>query len=295
VSLTLQPRPESPDDLEDGDPDAAEAPPRPLPLRRILTLTIGALLALALSWWLLEDPIAHVWYNARQHQRAANFLQPRKATAPGESLAVLQIPSINLNLTVVEGDRVDLLRGGPGHEPGTPLPGDIGNSIIVGHHKGWGGPFAHLGLLQTGAAIDVRLHGQSQVLLFTVTSVNKVGSADRRLLAKSDDRRLTLVTASGGRLSHDYLVVSAVSGNPGALAHPAAGVRAARAAPNRGSPLLNRDIATAFVRAALAVAVILLLRKRYRAGVVAIVATPLVLAALLSLTLGLDRTLPPLG
>jgi sortase A len=291
VSLTLQPDADSAA-APSEEPVASEAPPRPWPIRRILILTVGALLALLLAWWLLEDPIAHVWYNARQHQRAASFLQLRKATMPGQSLAVLQIPSINLDLTVVEGDRMDLLRGGPGHEPGTPLPGDVGNSIIVGHRKGWGGPFAHLGLLQTGAPVDVRLHGQSTVLLFTVTSVSKAGPNDRRLLAKSNDRRLTLVTAAGGRFSHDYLVVTAVSGNPGALGHRVGPVRAA---PNRGSPLLNRDIATAFIRAALAVAVILLLRKRYRAGVVAALATPLVLAALLSLTLGLDRILPPLG
>jgi LPXTG-site transpeptidase (sortase) family protein len=292
MSVTL-PESRSAGAPSESEPGASEAPPRPLPIRRAVILTVGVLLTLALAWWLVEDPIAHVWYNARQDHRAASFLQPRKATAPGQSLAVLQIPAINLNLTVVEGDRVDLLRGGPGHEPGTPRPGEIGNSIIVGHRKGWGGPFAHLGQLQPGATVAVRLHGQSTVLLFTVTSVRRVGPGDTSLLARSDDRRLTLVTTDGGRFaSSGYLVVSAVSGNPGTLGHRLAGVRAA---PRRGSPLFNRDMATAFVRAALAAAIILLLRRRYRAGVVAALATPLVLAALLSLTLGLDRTLPPLG
>jgi LPXTG-site transpeptidase (sortase) family protein len=220
-------------------------------------------------------------------------VQPRKATVPGQSLAVLQIPSINLNLTVVEGDRVDLLRGGPGHEPGTPQPGDIGNSVIVGHRKGWGGPFAHLSQLQPGATVDVQLHGQSTVLLFTVASVSKVGPDDQHLLARSTDRRLTLVTSDAGRFSSSgYLVVSAVSGHPGVLGHR---VGAVRASPARGSPLFSRDIVVAFVRGALALAVILLLRKRYRPGVVAALATPLVLAALLSLMLGLDSALPPLG
>jgi sortase A len=262
-------------------------------VRRFVTAGIAVMLMVVLSWWLLEDPISHVWYNTRQGQRAASFHQARKLTAAGQTLAILQIPNVGANLAVVQGDSVDILRGGPGHVMGTPLPGAVGNSLIVGHRKGWGAPFARLSQLQPGDSIDVQLHGQGLVLLFTVAAVNTVRSTDLHLFAHSNDHRLTLVTSASDRFSNGrYLVVSAVSGTTGTLG-PA---RTARSpAPSRGSPVFNRDIGATLLRAGLAVGAILLLRRRYKASVVTALAIPLVLATLLSLTLGLDRLLPALG
>ena len=89
-----------------------------------------------------EVGVTGVWYHTRQRQLATDFKVGRTQLAPGDVAAVLQIPRLDVNVYVVEGDAVAQLRSGPGHRPGTPLPGKVGNSVIVGHRKGWGHPFA---------------------------------------------------------------------------------------------------------------------------------------------------------
>ena len=62
----------------------------------------------------------------------------------GAAIARIQIPSINVDKTVVEGVRVGDLRKGPGHYPTTPLPGQAGNAAIAGHRTTYGAPFGEI-------------------------------------------------------------------------------------------------------------------------------------------------------
>ncbi|HLI82722.1 MAG TPA: class D sortase [Bryobacteraceae bacterium] len=52
---------------------------------------------------------------------------------PGETVARLSIPRLGAELYVVEGTDNRDLRLGPGHMPGTALPGENGNCVIAGH------------------------------------------------------------------------------------------------------------------------------------------------------------------
>jgi sortase A len=52
---------------------------------------------------------------------------------PGETVAKLKLPGLNRPLYVVEGTNQTELRKGPGHMPGTALPGVQGNCVIAGH------------------------------------------------------------------------------------------------------------------------------------------------------------------
>ncbi len=47
-------------------------------------------------------------------------------------------------MVVVEGTGADQLRSGPGHYPGTPLPGETGNVAIAGHRTTYLHPFYNL-------------------------------------------------------------------------------------------------------------------------------------------------------
>lgn len=273
-----------------GEVTSDSPEPRVIRVRQLVTSALALVVVLALAWFLVEDPIAHVWYTARQHQRSAALTKPGVSAAIGQTLAVLQAPTIGLNVAVVEGDSGDLLRGGPGHAPASPLPGKTGNSVIFGHSDGWGAPFAHLAKLTQGDALAVQVRGSAQKLAYTVTAVTRT-RFDSPLLRSTDDYRLTLVTGSGGRRPGEYVVVTAVSGTPGAF-HPAS-----RPVPNPASEsvLFNRDVVLFLLRAAAAGLVVYFLRRRFRPGVVAALATPLVAAALLALMLNLDRLLSPLG
>jgi len=51
----------------------------------------------------------------------------------GDTVAKLILPHLNTPLYVVEGTDQKALRKGPGHMPGTALPGVEGNCVIAGH------------------------------------------------------------------------------------------------------------------------------------------------------------------
>ena len=73
----------------------------------------------------------------------------------GSAIARMQIPSINVDKTVVEGVRVSDLRKGPGHYPTTPMPGQAGNAAIAGHRTTYGAPFGDIDQLIPGDQIIV--------------------------------------------------------------------------------------------------------------------------------------------
>jgi sortase A len=58
---------------------------------------------------------------------------PRTAPQLGEPVAKLSIPRLGAELYVVEGTDSGDLRLGPGHMPGTAMPGGKGNCVIAGH------------------------------------------------------------------------------------------------------------------------------------------------------------------
>jgi sortase A len=51
----------------------------------------------------------------------------------GDTVAKLSIPRLGAEIYVVEGTDAKDLRLGPGHMPGTALPGEKGNCVIAGH------------------------------------------------------------------------------------------------------------------------------------------------------------------
>ncbi|MYH71669.1 MAG: sortase, partial [Acidimicrobiia bacterium] len=73
----------------------------------------------------------------------------------GSAVARINIPSLEVSKTVVEGVRVSDLRKGPGHYPNTPLPGQAGNAAIAGHRTTYGAPFGDIDELEPGNQIFV--------------------------------------------------------------------------------------------------------------------------------------------
>jgi sortase A len=77
----------------------------------------------------------------------------------GSGLAVLRIPRLGAwnddAPVVVEGVTTAQLERGPGHIPGTALPGEIGNVVLSGHRTTYGAPFARLDELRPGDAVVV--------------------------------------------------------------------------------------------------------------------------------------------
>ncbi len=129
---------------------------------------------------------------------------PLGPVRPGAPVAVLDIPSIGLaNMVVVEGTSAENLTNGPGHLRNTPLPGQLGLSVIFGRRATFGAPFARLGLLVPGDKI---------------TTITQQGTSVYKVVAVGDSQhpvrdsslnRLALLTASSSAVPAYYLEVDA--------------------------------------------------------------------------------------
>ena len=89
----------------------------------------------------LPDPKRRLAFAARSLDRR---------TDEGDAVGKLLIDRIGLSSVVVEGTDAGDLRKGPGHYPGTPLPGQRGTVAIAGHRTTYGAPFRNIDKLRTG-------------------------------------------------------------------------------------------------------------------------------------------------
>lgn len=87
---------------------------------------------------------------AVRESRVIDFGDASMAAQRGVPVARLIMPSIDLDEIVVEGVGDDELNAGPGHLPGSPMPGDSGNAIISAHRDRH---FATLGELSIGDTV----------------------------------------------------------------------------------------------------------------------------------------------
>jgi sortase A len=121
-------------------------------------------------------------------QRVAAYKQSLRSAAP-LPLAVLSIPSINLEVPVLEGTDELTLNRAVGHIDGTPEPGQNGNVGIAGHRDGF---FRGLKDLQQGDAIE--LITQKERYRYVVDEILIVSPEDVSVLRSRSKTSLTLVT-----------------------------------------------------------------------------------------------------
>ena len=62
----------------------------------------------------------------------------------------IEIPALKVDETMYEGIRLTTLDRGPGHWPGTAMPGQVGNVVIAGHRVSHSKPFRNVDKLVAG-------------------------------------------------------------------------------------------------------------------------------------------------
>lgn len=86
-------------------------------------------------------------------------VNPRPAPVPGpinmdfgakNAIGRVEIPKVGVIQPMFEGVTLDVLANGPGHWPGTAMPGDAGNNVVAGHRVTHTHPFFDIDLLQPG-------------------------------------------------------------------------------------------------------------------------------------------------
>src|SRR5579864_6870635 len=155
-------------------------------------LMIGGVLSLAYVGYVIAEA------NVYQQNEMLRFESPKIETKPslppqrlgvGDVLGEIQIPHLDLNAVVVEGDSPRILRRAVGHLSGTALPGQSGNVALAGHRDTF---FRSLRLIRPGDIITFKTPGQQYQ--YEVESTRVVEPNDTSVLEPSGGKQLTLIT-----------------------------------------------------------------------------------------------------
>ena len=89
--------------------------------------------------------------------RAGASTPAASRAAHGKPFAELRIPRFgdDWRWAVVEGTDAAALELGPGHYPGTPMPGEVGNAAIAAHRAGHGDPFIDFDDLRRRDSVEI--------------------------------------------------------------------------------------------------------------------------------------------
>ena len=144
---------------------------------------------------------------------AAELGTPTAAPAVGQPVALLTIPTIGVSQVVVQGVDTARLREGPGHYPGTPLPGQPGNAAVAGHRTTYGAPFSHLDALRPGDFVYFRT--VQGLFRYTVLRTLVVSPSDVAVLDRAPSMSTVTLTTCNPRYSaaQRLVVVAAFSGD----------------------------------------------------------------------------------
>lgn len=141
-------------------------------LGAVVVVSVPALLAVFLTRSEAADPPARVTevLQGLPEPRSAPVDSPVAAADRGGKnvtiefergrrvpLGVMEIPAIKLRTKFYDGVVDEAVELGPGHWPGTPWPGQAGNSVFAGHRTTHTHPFADLDLLERGARVRVAM------------------------------------------------------------------------------------------------------------------------------------------
>lgn len=145
---------------------------------------------------------------------------PVAATPAGGGVALIEFvrpggdisPVHDGPLVVVDGVAAANLAKGPGHYPGTALPGQRGNFAIAGHRTTHGAPFYHLDALRPGDQIRVTDRRGSQHI-YEVTQQHVVLPNDTWVIDKdplsTGEPTMTLTTCNPRFSAAERLVIHA--------------------------------------------------------------------------------------
>ena len=89
-------------------------------------------------------------------EQATDPVQPPAdawAEEPVVEMGTISIPKIDVSMTMYEGVRLTTLERGPGHWPGSALPGEAGNVVVGGHRVSSHAVFRHVDDLEAGDEI----------------------------------------------------------------------------------------------------------------------------------------------
>jgi sortase A len=147
---------------------------------------------------------------------AATLPQPLPAPNPNGpdpamELGTIQIPKIGLDRPLWEGVTLATLDRGPGHWPGTAMPGQVGNVVVGGHRVSHDKPFRHIDQLVLGDQILMTFNGVPST--YVVTGAQVVTPNDTWVINQTPEHTATLFACHPpGSTKFRYVVFAKLAG-----------------------------------------------------------------------------------
>lgn len=223
----------------DGKTDGAKTP-WTVPALRAVAVTAIVALAVVSAHWGVSRWLEHTHATEAQSELLAGFTSapgddpatagqtvrhPAAVNLPatGDLVGVLRVPALDdLELAVVAGVTPEQLGRGPGHYPGTALPGELGNVVVAGHNSPTNAGASFVDLDGIGVGDTIAFETSAGAWTYTVTGTRVVPpTAVSVLLPVRDDpvgapltSQLTLITCDYSLGATNRLIVEAEIADP---------------------------------------------------------------------------------
>ena len=130
---------------------------------------------------------------------------------PAMELGTIQIPKIGVDRALWEGVTLNTLNRGPGHWPGTAMPGQVGNVVIGGHRVSHDKPFRNIDQLVPGDQIVMTFNGVPNT--YIVTGAQVVTPNDTWVINQTPEHTATLFACHPpGSTKFRYVVFAKLAG-----------------------------------------------------------------------------------
>jgi sortase A len=127
---------------------------------------------------------------------------------PGPEQAIqIQIPLINVDAPVVQGDSWEQLKKGVAQHTGSANPGQVGNIVLSAHNDVFGEIFRYLDQLHNGDKIII--YTANHAFTYIITDVNIVSPTDVEVMAPTSNPTVTLISCYPYMIDNKRIVVQA--------------------------------------------------------------------------------------
>jgi sortase A len=133
-------------------------------------------------------------------------------TAGVQQAVRIQIPALNVDAPVVQGDGWEQLKKGAGQHVGTPDPGANGNIVLSAHDDIFGEIFRDLDKLKAGDTVV--LYTNQRQYTYVVTGTQIVEPTQVEVMASTPNAVVTLISCYPYLIDNQRIVVSAVLQSP---------------------------------------------------------------------------------
>lgn len=142
-----------------------------------------------------------------------SYVPPPIPTPGPEQARRIEIPAINIDKPIVQGDDWEQLKKGAGQHVGSSIPGKDGNLVLSAHNDIYGEIFRNLDKLSPGDEIIISTERQSYV--YIVNDIQVVEPTDVWVMGPTEHASTTLISCYPYLVNNKRIVIFAdlASGN----------------------------------------------------------------------------------